>query len=289
MTAVVVPCGLPLESAVGILHSRLAGNWCPSKIADMFWPVDHEAILSIPINQLGTEDIIDKPCSSNLLSLNRSGGALCGKPSFRIREEGEDTFHTLVTCHFARVVWGLSHFHSSVLLGRAPSILQWMASVSALMDARESSRFLCTCWTLWWCRNRKNADSAISFSQPGATSWEGPPLGSVKLNFDGALLDGGSAMGVEVVARNEKGECRAWRTKMVNKRGSGELAEALAAWEAIQLAASHGWTSIIMEGDCAVLVNKLRAASRDLSPVGTIIIDILRMADYFAFLSIYLC
>ncbi|KAK4438503.1 hypothetical protein Salat_0184600 [Sesamum alatum] len=183
-----------------------------------------------------------------------------------------------------------------------------MALVSASMEAKESNRFLCICWTLWWCKNIKimsskcinpeevisfverylnaflaqNADTAISPAQQGATSWEGPLVGSIKLNFDGTLLDGGSTMRIGVVARNEKGECLVLRTKRVNKRGNGEFAEALAAWEAIQLAACHGWTSVIIEGDCAVLVNKLRVVNRGLSPVGTIILDILRLVDCFA-------
>ncbi|KAL0294588.1 UNVERIFIED_CONTAM: hypothetical protein Sradi_6878200 [Sesamum radiatum] len=36
--------------------------------------------------------------------------------------------------------------------------------------------------------------------------------------------------------------------------GTGEVAKALAAWEAIQLAARRGWKSLIIEGDCVVLI-----------------------------------
>ncbi|KAL0327083.1 UNVERIFIED_CONTAM: hypothetical protein Sangu_1786300 [Sesamum angustifolium] len=61
----------------------------------------------------------------------------------------------------------------------------------------------------------------------------------------------------------------------------GEIAEALAAREAIQLAARRGWKSIIIEGDCAVLISKLRAVDQDLSYIGTVIFDILSFVNLF--------
>ncbi|KAL0443983.1 UNVERIFIED_CONTAM: hypothetical protein Slati_2121000 [Sesamum latifolium] len=65
-------------------------------------------------------------------------------------------------------------------------------------------------------------------------------MGVIKLNFDGAILDRGSAMGIGVVARDEYGSCIAWISHSLNKVRHGELAEAWAAVEAIQLATRQG-------------------------------------------------
>ncbi|KAL0392972.1 UNVERIFIED_CONTAM: hypothetical protein Sradi_2520000 [Sesamum radiatum] len=107
-------------------------------------------------------------------------------------------------------------------------------------------------------------------------------LGVHKLNFDGALLGGGSAMGLGVVAQNDRGTCLAWLSRRVDRRGTGEVAKALAAWEAIQLAARRGWKSLIIEGDCVVLINKLRTVEGDLSSIGTVIFDILALVPIFS-------
>ena len=48
------------------------------------------------------------------------------------------------------------------------------------------------------------------------------PSGIVKLNFDGALLDGGLAMGLRVVARDDRGVCLVWLPCHVDRRGCSE-------------------------------------------------------------------
>lgn len=52
------------------------------------------------------------------------------------------------------------------------------------------------------------------------------------------------------------------------------MAEAMATREAILLAWRKGWSSIIIEGDCASVVDKLQSPVSDLSVVGPIIRDI---------------
>ncbi|KAL0296195.1 UNVERIFIED_CONTAM: hypothetical protein Sradi_6671600 [Sesamum radiatum] len=71
-------------------------------------------------------------------------------------------------------------------------------------------------------------------------------------------------MGIGVVARDLNGASLAWLSRKVLRTGNGDTTEALAAREAIQLAARRGWKSIIIEGDCAVLISKLRAVDQDL-------------------------
>ncbi|KAL0340217.1 UNVERIFIED_CONTAM: hypothetical protein Sradi_4538500 [Sesamum radiatum] len=63
--------------------------------------------------------------------------------------------------------------------------------------------------------------------------------------------------------------------------GNAETAETMAAREAILLALRHGWSSIIIEGDCYTLIQKLRSLDRDLSVVGPIVMDIRELAACF--------
>ncbi|KAL0447833.1 UNVERIFIED_CONTAM: hypothetical protein Slati_1911200 [Sesamum latifolium] len=55
---------------------------------------------------------------------------------------------------------------------------------------------------------------------------------------------------------------------------SGEMAEAWAAREETQLALRRGWPMVVIEGDCLVLISKIRNATQDFSPVGPVISDI---------------
>ncbi|KAL0447178.1 UNVERIFIED_CONTAM: hypothetical protein Slati_1845700 [Sesamum latifolium] len=75
-------------------------------------------------------------------------------------------------------------------------------------------------------------------------------------------------MGLGVVARDERGSCLGWLSRRISVLASGEMAEAWAAREAVQLATHNAWPSVIIEGDCLVLISKLRVSDRDLSPVG---------------------
>ncbi|KAL0327025.1 UNVERIFIED_CONTAM: hypothetical protein Sangu_1780500 [Sesamum angustifolium] len=67
--------------------------------------------------------------------------------------------------------------------------------------------------------------------------------------------------------------------------GNAEIAETLAAREAIHLAVQHGWRSIIIEGDCATLIHKLQASEPDFSVTGPIVADIQAIASNFQFCS----
>ncbi|KAL0313684.1 UNVERIFIED_CONTAM: hypothetical protein Scaly_2910800, partial [Sesamum calycinum] len=114
---------------------------------------------------------------------------------------------------FAFIVWALSNIRTHLLLCEPTTILPWMVSVSSAMKLKDRYGHLASsfCFLL------------LGRSAPGVH----------KLNFDGALLGGGSAMGLGVVAQNDRGTCLAWLSRRVDRRGTGEVAKALAAWEAI--------------------------------------------------------
>ncbi|KAL0402425.1 UNVERIFIED_CONTAM: hypothetical protein Slati_4272400 [Sesamum latifolium] len=95
------------------------------------------------------------------------------------------------------------------------------------------------------------------------------------------LSDGGARTGVGVCAHGASGECLAWLAKRVDRMGNDELAEALAAREAVLLALRKRWRSVIVEGDCATLIHKILSSDDDYSVVGPITSDIRSLSSRF--------
>ncbi|KAG8363639.1 hypothetical protein BUALT_Bualt19G0043400 [Buddleja alternifolia] len=109
-----------------------------------------------------------------------------------------------------------------------------------------------------------------------------PPDGEViKVNFDGAVFDVLRATGSGCIARDSHGECLAWKRKRRSFGSVPEVAEALAAFDAMQLAREHRWRHIQVEGDCLSLINRLRERRRDLSSLDPLVKDILDLIPFF--------
>ncbi|KAK4431163.1 hypothetical protein Salat_0878400 [Sesamum alatum] len=106
---------------------------------------------------------------------------------------------------------------------------------------------------------------------------KGPFSGSIKFNFDGSLLDGGSTVGIGVVARNESSACLAWISRRVDRKGNGELVEAF--WLLRRLSSLLlvvDGRRLLLRETTLLLINKLRVVDRDLSYVGIVVLDILQ-------------
>ncbi|KAL0423184.1 UNVERIFIED_CONTAM: hypothetical protein Sradi_0853200 [Sesamum radiatum] len=112
-------------------------------------------------------------------------------------------------------------------------------------------------------------DSPVSVSR-----WLPPPLDYIKVNFDDTSFRSGQELGIGVVVCGASGECLDWLSKRIDRMGSGELAEALAACEAVLLALRKNWQLVIFEGDCATLIHKILSLSANYSVVGPITLDI---------------
>ncbi|KAL0439908.1 UNVERIFIED_CONTAM: hypothetical protein Slati_2473800 [Sesamum latifolium] len=92
-----------------------------------------------------------------------------------------------------------------------------------------------------------------------------------KINFDVSVLDNGAAMGLGVVARDSSGACLFWQSIRISRKDPAIIVEALAAREAINLARRHFWQWVILEGDCATLMEKLVADASDQSAISPFI------------------
>ncbi|KAL0427994.1 UNVERIFIED_CONTAM: hypothetical protein Slati_2974200 [Sesamum latifolium] len=121
--------------------------------------------------------------------------------------------------------------------------------------------------------------ASLCLSAPRAPSRWLAPLDVIKLNFDGATIAHGNEF--VVIARDNTGHCVAWLSRRIPKSVDGELDEAWAAREAVLLAIRKGWSSVIIEGDGATLITKLRASVTYLSAVGPILSDIIHFSACF--------
>ncbi|KAK4397218.1 hypothetical protein Sango_1558400 [Sesamum angolense] len=104
-------------------------------------------------------------------------------------------------------------------------------------------------------------NSTINSYRPA--KWIPLEAGTIKINFDGAVLQKGCKVGIGGVARDSTGSVLAWFSRKYQRQVNGEIAEALAAKEAVDLAIRHGWNRILIEGDCLNLINKLNSSEPD--------------------------
>ncbi|KAL0340131.1 UNVERIFIED_CONTAM: hypothetical protein Sradi_4529900 [Sesamum radiatum] len=223
------------------------------------------------------------------------------------RDEAEDILHVLAGCTFARQVWGLASLGADLSHRTNQGVIEWMQAGALQLNSQRFGLFLCVCWVIWWFRNQRAMDgtrlepvqasnfaaqyldsylsqvdaSARPVSSSSSAVWIAPSANCVKINFDGAVFAAEGAIGVGIVARDSQGRCMAWLSHRVFRAGSGEMAEAWAAREAIQLAVRKGWRKVVIEGDCASLIRKLADGTRDSSLVDPVVVDILKYAVNF--------
>ncbi|KAK4422048.1 hypothetical protein Salat_2155600 [Sesamum alatum] len=87
-----------------------------------------------------------------------------------------------------------------------------------------------------------------------------PKVDEVKINFDASVRNSPGA-GLGAITRDNEGRCLAWRTIFHPDIRDPEHGEALAACLAMEICADFGWTKCVVEGDCALIIQKL-ATSR---------------------------
>ncbi|KAG8367040.1 hypothetical protein BUALT_Bualt16G0031100 [Buddleja alternifolia] len=105
----------------------------------------------------------------------------------------------------------------------------------------------------------------IQSARSSSATWNPPPNGVIKVNFDGAMLSNMCGVGAGVLIRDANGICVGWLSKFFLDLTHPEHAEAVAAQEAMELLAHGGWRDVILEGDCAQVISKLRNPYTDSS------------------------
>ncbi|KAK4387243.1 putative mitochondrial protein [Sesamum angolense] len=214
----------------------------------------------------------------------------------------EGPIHTFFHCAFARQVWALSNVRWHILDSSPLSMEEWITDLSAKLSSTEFAFVTMVCWTIWWTRNLKLANKefllplqviefahnyltafsahgnsfskGLTASMENVHKWTHPPPDSIKVNFDGGVRDGGCALGIGILARNASGHCLAWLSLRLDRSGNAEMAEALAAREAIHFALRHRWPRVIFEGDNSTLMNKISSVQADFSVISPLVADI---------------
>lgn len=103
--------------------------------------------------------------------------------------------------------------------------------------------------------------------------WRKPQAGVLKFNWDAALNRKTNRMGVGVVVRDEGGAVLAIKCTTVSSIGDPTIAEAVAAWKAVELCCELGAQRVILEGDALEVVQALRHEDPSWSRYSQLITD----------------
>ena len=106
---------------------------------------------------------------------------------------------------------------------------------------------------------------------PTRIRWSPPPVGTVKVNFDGAILKDIRKAGIGVIVRDSNGQAIASLSEQTSLPFSPEIAEAMAAARAISFVQDLGFTSFILEGDSVNVINTLNSDEKSLSNYGHVL------------------
>ncbi|XP_050249116.1 uncharacterized protein LOC126696411 [Quercus robur] len=93
----------------------------------------------------------------------------------------------------------------------------------------------------------------------------------IKANFDGALFRDIRKAGIGVIVRDSNGQAIATLSEQASIPFSPEIAEAMAAARALSFVQGLGFTSFILEGDSANVINTLKSEETSLSIYGHIL------------------
>ncbi|KAL0352330.1 UNVERIFIED_CONTAM: hypothetical protein Scaly_1621700 [Sesamum calycinum] len=264
---------------------------------EMFWLVDSDIILSIPLSRIGAPDMFIWHYSySDIFSVQSAYHLACSLENRLCSSSSQ-----VLEQSWWRRVW-------QAKIPNKVKVFVWRACLNALPTGDNLARHIpntsakcpfCGCskedrihvFVLCPFARQVWGLSTIplslsSLQVPDFWGWmqavaAAPPPGCIKINFDDATFRKGLELGAGVVARDKNGACVAWLSRRFDRLGNAEIAEAMAAKEAIHLAVQRGWRSIIIEGDCANLIHKLQASEPDYSVTGPIVMDIQEAASNF--------
>ncbi|KAL4325183.1 hypothetical protein GQ457_11G026720 [Hibiscus cannabinus] len=121
------------------------------------------------------------------------------------------------------------------------------------------------------CLDYASASASTQVSPPTAAApphWRPPPVGSVKVNVDGAFLPSVRLGAIGVIARDSSGAVLGGFAKPIPVQGPASTVEVAALFAGLEFAVANAWPSALIESDAAVLVNKLHRPTADLSLIG---------------------
>ena len=192
--------------------------------------------------------------------------------------EKETILHALWSCPALAEVWSIHFAWLSRQTRCCSNFLDLLQSCCAKRDCFELFAVISS--IIWTRRNRMRAgeltvplkrinalarDTLQEFlvanppscgiaPAPTLVKWLPPPVGWVKVNFDGALFKECDSAGLGVIIRNDLGLVMAASTHIIPLPTSVEMVEVLAARHAICLARELQFNKVIVEGDSEVVI-----------------------------------
>nr|POE50556.1 putative ribonuclease h protein [Quercus suber] len=211
--------------------------------------------------------------------------------------EVEDIYHALWGCNQLAQLWGSIPSLSFRHVKTFSSIQEVL--MFTYEERRNIELMASVMWTIWHRRNqiRTSAkdyplsqvihaasqaldtfhDSVSGVPKQSRNSpqtqirWSPPPAGRIKVNFDGALFKDIRKAGIGVIVRDSTGQAIASLSEQASLPFSPEIAEAMAAARALSFVQDLGFSSFILEGDSANVINTLNAEEKSLSTYGHIL------------------
>jgi hypothetical protein len=216
----------------------------------------------------------------------------------------EDVKHAFLDRQFAREVWrclkGTYGIHLDRLVFMTPKL--WLFDSLASSTDLEATVLTIGCWHIWDARNDARNNQSIpdlfrtaaritayvdmvvhhcykpkpEYRRETSTpyKWSPPPPGEVLVNVDAALFEDRRCMAMGAVFRDHNGRCLASASLPLPGFTPPELAEALALRTAVSLSRDRRFDKVIFASDCLSLIQRLKSAGPDRSPVGSVVMDI---------------
>ncbi|KAL4303034.1 hypothetical protein GQ457_10G009820 [Hibiscus cannabinus] len=234
------------------------------------------------------------PVGSRLRDAGLSDGAcpLCGAGL-------EDVLHVLPDCPDSSAALRQAGFADSLLTADWATTVNWLVFAASSLSMSSLALFFSILWGLWrrrntWVHERSLyplhlvVEDAVSlchdytsaFAPPRSPlplplipppRWRPTPVGSVKVNIDGAFLPSARLGAVGVIARDSSGAVLRGFAKPVPVHGPASTVEVSALFVDLEFDIANGWPSALIESDAVVLVNKLRRPTVDLSLLGDLL------------------
>jgi ribonuclease HI len=120
--------------------------------------------------------------------------------------------------------------------------------------------------------------------------WVPPPNGFLKLNVDGAFLEGQRHGGWGVVVRDDTGSVITAAAGRADGVSNAFMAELMALQNAIELASSLGAIRVVFETDAQLVMYAMNSTKDDFSPAALVISDLkFQCKNWFSRCSIISC
>ncbi|XP_020878678.1 uncharacterized protein LOC9300169 isoform X2 [Arabidopsis lyrata subsp. lyrata] len=217
----------------------------------------------------------------------------------RCKISEENISHTLFQCSFSLMVWRLVNIPSITINSFSNDCEENLNSLLDFYDSQGSSRHqkLLPWWSLWhiWkSRNnfifnqiRENPSKSALQAKTDIrewiettglnatplhgrdtiidTNWTRPPTHVIKCNYDAGFNSVSGHVTGGWIIRDSNGFSKCWGAATLHQARSPLEAEGHALLFALQQTWLRGFTAVMFEGDCEVLINIINGVSNDIA------------------------